>query len=243
MGASPYAYNLSLFFPKYIDFKWIKIFTKELLKLQKKYNFYLLGGDLSKSDKLIITSTFFGFTQQNKIITQNKVCLNNDIWITGNIGDSYIGFQILSNKINIRNSKIKKYFLNKYYFPKACKIDSEIFKYVKSITDISDGFIGDLKKMLDNKYGAKLNLDKIPFSNFLKKLISENKISNKLILNSGDNYELIIISDKKYRNKIINISKKSKLKITRVGVVSKKIQILDDSNNILNMPREYDHFL
>ena len=36
MGANPSAYTLNLFLPKYIDSIWMNIFTKELLKLQKK---------------------------------------------------------------------------------------------------------------------------------------------------------------------------------------------------------------
>ena len=48
MGAEPHSYLLNLFLPKYIDSNWLEIFTKQLLKIQKKYNFYLIGGDLSK---------------------------------------------------------------------------------------------------------------------------------------------------------------------------------------------------
>ena len=35
MGAEPNAYLLNLFIPNYIDEYWIKIFTNELLKIQK----------------------------------------------------------------------------------------------------------------------------------------------------------------------------------------------------------------
>ena len=66
MGVDPYAYSLSLFIPNYINKYWLKIFTNELLKLQKKYNFYLLGGDLSKSNKLSMSASFL--VSQKKII-------------------------------------------------------------------------------------------------------------------------------------------------------------------------------
>ena len=96
MGANPYCYVLNIFIPKYIDTEWFKIFTNELFKIQKKYNFYLIGGDLSKSNNLSISSTFFGFNNLNRIVKQNYLNLNDDIWITGNLGDSYIGLQILN---------------------------------------------------------------------------------------------------------------------------------------------------
>ncbi len=242
MGVYPYAYLMNIFLPKYIDEKWLRIFTKELLKIQKKNNFYLLGGDLSKSNKLSITSTFIGFQKQGVIVSQNVMTIDNDIWITGEIGDSYIGLQILKNKINIKHLKEKKYFLNKYYFPSHCNIGPKISNFVNSMKDISDGFLGDLKKMLNNKYGAKINTNHIPLSTNMKKLIRRKIIDLKTILNCGDNYELIIISDKKFRNKINSLAKKNKIKISRIGSITKNLHIADDSNNLLNIPREYDHF-
>ena len=242
MGVNPYSYTLNLFLPNYIDYNWLRVFTAELLKIQKKYNFYLLGGDLSKSNKLQISSTFFGFQKYNNIVTRNSINLNHDIWITGNLGDSYIGLQILKKKLDIKNKKIKNYFLNKYFFPKPCMIGSQLIKYASSITDISDGFIGDLKKMLNNYYGAKINLHNIPISFNMRKLIKNNIILKKSILNTGDNYDLIVIASKKNRNKIINISRKNKIKCSLVGEVIGKIQILDDSNNSLNITKEFDHF-
>lgn len=242
MGANPHSYLLNLFLPTYVDLNWIKVFTNELLKIQKKFNFYLLGGDLSKSKQLSITSTFFGFTKNNKVVSQNKLNLDDDIWVTGNLGDSFVGLQILKNKI-IVNNKFKEYFIKKYYFPETCTIGSELSVFSKSMKDISDGFVGDLKKMLNNKYGAKLFTNSVPVSNNLKKILDDKIVNKNQILNCGDCYQLIVVSNKKYRNQIISKAKINNVKITRVGKVIKKIHIINDSNYTLNIPREFDHFL
>ena len=60
MGAIPHSYTLNLLLPNYVSHKWLAAFSNKLKKIQLKYGFYLLGGDLSKSNKLIISSTFFG---------------------------------------------------------------------------------------------------------------------------------------------------------------------------------------
>ena len=241
MGASPLSYSLNIFLPSYTKHEWLHKFSLELLKLQKKYMFYLIGGDLSKSNKLQISSTFFGLPK-NKVVSQNKLMPGYDIFITGNLGDSFIGLQILKKKIFIKNTKIKKYFIKKYYFPKPCMLGPKISKYVVSMKDISDGFVGDLKKMLNLNYGAKLYLDNLPLSVNMKKLLSLKLIKKKQFLNSGDDYELIITSPKKNRNKIINFAKKNKTKITLIGRVLNKTEIIDDSNYPLIIPKEYDHF-
>ena len=40
--------------------------------MQKKYNFFLLGGDLSSSKNIVVTSTFFGKSKFDNIIPQSK---------------------------------------------------------------------------------------------------------------------------------------------------------------------------
>ena len=108
--------------------------------------------------------------------------------------------------------------------------------------DISDGFIADLSKMLDGRFGAKLNLNLIPLKSYLKRIQKKESLNILSFLNCGDDYELIIISNKKHREKIINFAKKNNVMITRIGRVTKNLGILDDSNNPINIPREFDHF-
>ncbi len=241
MGAYPFAYSLNLFLPVYVNRDWLKNFTNELYRLQRKYNFYLIGGDISKSKILSISATFFGNVKNNKVVTQSSLGLNKDIWVTGNIGDSYIGLKILKKKINLNNKKLNKYFINKYYFPKHSSIGPKISKLASSIKDISDGLIGDLKKML-TKNGAIIDLSKIPISKNLEIIIKNKKMKLKNILNSGDDYELIIISNRDFRNQIISIAKNNKTKITLIGKTIKKNGIFLDSNHSYNIPREFDHF-
>ena len=59
MGSLPHSYLLNLYLPKHINEHWLNSFSNQLKKIQNKYGFYLLGGDLSKSNKIIVTSTFF----------------------------------------------------------------------------------------------------------------------------------------------------------------------------------------
>ena len=74
---------------------------KSLSQEQKKYKIYLSGGDTVFSKKLSFTITSIGFS--SSIIARNKTKLNDDIYVTGNLGDSFIGLQILKDKIKINN--------------------------------------------------------------------------------------------------------------------------------------------
>ncbi len=241
MGALPHSYLLNLNLPNYINENWLNLFSNELMKIQRKYGFYLLGGDLSKSNKLIVSSTFFGFIKNKLEIFQNKFNLHDDILITGNIGESKIGLEILKKKIS-SNTNIRQYFIKKYLYPIPCKLGPLIVDHVNSMKDISDGLIGDLSDMLNGKYGALLNVNKIPLSIKSKKIIKKNNFRFEDLLNAGDDYGLIIISKQKNRNKIFNIANKNNIKVTLIGKIISEKGIHFDSHLDIKNIKKFDHF-
>ena len=80
-----------------------KSFTKKNLNLisqtlkeeQKKFSIKLSGGDTTNSTKVSFSITTIGFA--DKIIKRNKAKINDDIYVTGNVGDSFVGLKILKN--------------------------------------------------------------------------------------------------------------------------------------------------
>ena len=98
--------------------------SKSLKDEQKKYNISLCGGDTTFSNKLSFTITSLGYS--HNIVYRNKSKLNDDIYVTGNLGDSFIGLQILKGKIKV-NNKMSKFFIKKYYEP-----DLQ-FKFIKNL--------------------------------------------------------------------------------------------------------------
>ena len=74
--------------------------SKSLKSEQNKFNIELCGGDTTFSNKLSFSVVSMGYS--NKIIYRNKAKLNDDIYVTGNLGDSYLGLKILRNKVNIK---------------------------------------------------------------------------------------------------------------------------------------------
>ena len=79
--------------------KNLSLISKSLKEEQKKYNISLCGGDTTFSNKLSFTITSLGYSK--KIIYRNKALLNDDIYVTGNLGDSFTGLQVLKNKIKV----------------------------------------------------------------------------------------------------------------------------------------------
>jgi len=244
MGSLPIAYTLNLSLTSKININWLKRFANRLLQLQKNYNFYLLGGDITKSSELCISANFFGKSKLKNILSQNKCNVGDDIWITGNLGNSYLGYRIITNSKLKINKKDEEFYKNSYLYPKPCMFGSIASKLISAATDISDGFYGDLNKILNKKFGAILLKKNLLISRNLRGIISTNKskVSIEDILSWGDDYELVFTAHKKFKNLINNLGKKNNIKLTNVGKVIKDRGIYDDSMNIIKNPSSFDHF-
>ena len=189
-----------------------------LQKEQKKFNIKLSGGDTTFSNKLSFTITSLGYS--NKIIYRNKAKINDDIYVTGNLGDSYIGLQILKKKLYM-DKKHSEFFISKYYQPELqIKLCDNLIRFANSSIDISDGLIDDLKKMINRQnLSFKLYEKKLPVSSNLKKLINNKNLNKLNVVSNGDDYQILFTANVNKERIIKNISKNIGVKITKIGKI------------------------
>ena len=204
---------------KHFTTKNLKKISKSLIQEQKKYDLKLSGGDTTNSNKLSFSITTIGFS--NNFIERNKAKLNDDIYVTGNIGDSFIGQKIIKNYIKI-NSKLKKYFIKQYYCPKLpYNIYKEIHKFANTSMDISDGLLSDMNKLINKqKLSFEININKIPISKNLEYYSKKYKKKKYQYLSNGDDYQILFTAPFKKRSLIKSIAKKMNQKITIIGKIN-----------------------
>ena len=224
--------------------KNLKLISKSLKEEQKKYDLRLSGGDTISSNKVSFSITTIGF--DNRIVERNKARINDDIYVTGNIGDSYLGLKIIQKKIKV-NLKLKKYFFNQYYCPHLpFNIHSSIKKIANTSMDISDGLISDMSKLINKqKLSFEIDINKIPISNMLKSYLKKHNQKKDRYLFKGDDYQILFTSSKKNRKLIKNISRKMNQKITIIGKINKRFKknllLLDNKPiNLVNF-QGYSH--
>ncbi|MDC0436835.1 thiamine-phosphate kinase [Candidatus Pelagibacter sp.] len=211
--------------------------TKSLNQEQNKYKIFLSGGDTVFSNKLSFTITSIGFG--NDIVYRNKARINDDIYVSGNLGDSYMGLLVLKNKIKI-NNLLCKYFIDQYFMPNIqYKLIYQIKKFANTSIDISDGLLSDLDKMINcQKFSYKLDLKKIPISNNLKKVLNLKKLSKINYISNGDDYQILFTASKNKRRIIEKISSDYRIKLTQIGSIesfAKKSSIIDDKNKTISL--------
>ena len=218
--------------------KNLSLITKSLNEEQNKYSIKIGGGDTVYSKKPSFTVTMIGFSK--KIVERNNAKINDDIYVTGNIGDASIGLKVIKNNIKI-NSKLKKYFVKQFYCPNLpYKIYKEIDKFANTSMDISDGLIIDMKKLINKqKLSFDININKIPISkNFVFYLKKYKKLRIQYLFN-GDDYQILFTAPKRKRLLIKSIGKKMNQKFTIIGKINNgnKKNLIKLDNKPLNLSK------
>ena len=192
--------------------------SKSLKSEQNKFNIDLCGGDTTFSNKLSFTITSLVYS--NKIIYRNNAKVNDDIYVTGNLGDSNLGLKVLNNKAKFKN-KDKSFFVDKYYKPELpLNLTKYLLKFANSSIDVSDGLIDDLAKMINRqKLSFHLFENKIPVSNKLSNFIKKKRLNKINLTSNGDDYQVLFTADIKKDRIIKNASKATGIKITKIGKI------------------------
>jgi len=183
---------------------------------------------------------------QKLLVYRNRVKLNDDIYVTGNLGDSYVGLQILQNKIKI-TKKLKNYFIKKYFEPEIqIKLTRKLLKFANSSIDISDGLIDDLKKMMNKqKLSYKIFEEKIPISKNLLNYIKKNNFKKTDFVSNGDDYQILFTASSDKSRIISSTSKNLGIKISKIGKIDlnykKSIIINQKGEHLLIKKQGYKH--
>ncbi len=208
--------------------------STSLKQEQNKYKIFLCGGDTTFSKKLSFSITSVGFSQS--IIYRNKVKFNDDVYVTGNLGDSFVGLKILQNKIKT-TKKLKNYFVKKYFEPEIqIKLTTELLKFANSSIDISDGLIDDLEKMINRqKLSYKIFEKKIPISKNLHNYLKKNNLKKSNFISNGDDYQILFTAGVDKSRIIENTSKRLGIKISKIGKISRN----SEKSSIINQKGEH----
>lgn len=243
MGSRPYGYVLNICIP-HSDLAWLKRFSEGLMKDSKKFKLKLFGGDLTKSKKIFLSLTIFG-KKKGKVHSENKAKVGSDIFVTGNIGDAAIGYNLLYNYKKINCSKsLESFFTEKFLLPEPrLKFGQNLLGEVDFCTDISDGLYEELLNVSDNSnLQAVISLDSIPFSIEAKEILNKNNKSKMLniMLGGGEDYELLFSSSKPFNNSL-----KINKNYAKIGYFDKGngVKLLDSNHKSIPINiKSFSHF-
>ena len=234
----------------------IEEFYKGVKIACEEYNIDLVGGDTTSSKTgLIISVSAIGNVLKNKLTLRKTAKKNDIICVSGDLGRSYIGLQILEREKSVfltnpeMQPELSNYsdLIEKQLKPKARKdlIEklSEFNIIPNSMIDISDGLASDLIHLsVQSNLGVKIYEEKLPI--LKSTILTANELNlnpTTCALNGGEDYELLFsVNEKDY-----NMLKDNDIDITSIGYFTsnKKCNLVSKEGETISLKAQgWKHF-
>ena len=197
-GAEPSGFLLGLALPEDWTVRWLAGFAQGLGEDAAAYKCPLLGGDTVKSPgPLVVSITAFGTVPAQKMVLRAGVEAGDRIYVTGTIGDAALGLKFRldvakdTEWTHCVSQADAAYLAGRYLLPRPrLGLRAALRAHAHAAMDISDGFAGDLAKMLRmTGMTVEVATADVPLSEAARKILYEAPSLLETILTGGDDYE------------------------------------------------------
>ena len=245
MGGIPAYLTLSLGIPKHFGSEKLDSFYRGIKSLAIEHNVAVIGGDTSLAEKLVISACLIGHAPYRPI-SRGGAKLGNDIYVTGTLGDSALGLQILKSKLP--REKGAAYLLKRHHKPTPRLAVGALLarkRLATAMIDISDGLLQDLGHICKaSLIGARIWEETLPLSGAYRAVTGKNE--TRYALTGGEDYELLFSARRNDRQLIDQFQHQLNVALTRIGVcvpADEGIACLDRSGKPISLPMTgHDHF-
>lgn len=206
MGATPRWVSLALTLPK-ADHNWLQAFSHSLFTVLDHYQVKLIGGDTTKGE-LSITLTAQGTLSKGKGLFRHQAQIGDWIFVSGSLGDSAAGLDLLLNPPQSPLTDSQQYLLKRHLRPTPrVELGQMLLDFSHCAIDISDGLLADLGHILKrSQCGAELYLERLPLSQALRANYPTEH-AEQFALSGGEDYELCFTVADQYRAEMENRAK------------------------------------
>ena len=266
MGATPAWCTLALSLPD-ADADWLDAFLDGFCALADLHDVALIGGDTTRGP-LSITVTVHGLVPHGSALRRDGAQIDDDIWVSGTLGDAAAGLALLSPSpagrgVGVSGRATRGIAMSPPHLNPlpAGEEDKQLLMRLDRPTprialgialrdiasaciDISDGLVADLGHVLEaSGVGAELELVALPMSDALGTL--DPAVREALQLGGGDDYELCFTAPSVHADRVRAAAVAADTRVTRVGYIqdSKGLRLHAADGTLRTAePSGYQHF-
>lgn len=246
MGAKPRQVLVSLGIPSELSFEWIQGYYSGFFELCRKYSITLVGGNMTKSAKGFWCSiTLMGEPISDPVFKRDAALIEDVICVSGYLGWAALGFEYLKRDLTVEND-----YTQRQKRPNA-RMDVAQFisrhEGVHAVMDISDGLSSDLTHLLRaSQKNAQINLTGLMDSSFVQACYEQKLNPFELILNGGEDYELLLTVSANSWDQFECEAKQANLHFIPIGSIMPGEGVItlkqDDGSFVSVSPSGYRHF-
>ena len=244
-GAVPVGCLLTLGVAPHWDEKWLTDFVATLGAGLKETGLVLWGGDTVRAQQGFVGLAAHGIVPHATMLRRNGAHLNDDVLVSGTIGDGYLGLQAVLHPLADGDDKIIR---QAYESPQApLHLAVPLRDKASAAIDISDGLLADLDHICyASGVAMRIEAEAVPLSaagqNFIACAEKKNDALVQLLTN-GDDHKIAITAPAEKRKQL------TALNFVRIGQVvppenahynTKLVQ--SDGQEVPVIGRGYRHF-
>jgi thiamine-monophosphate kinase len=219
MGGTPTACVINLAIREGLDARFFDRLYAGIRKVAKRYNTDVVGGNVTRAERLAITVALLGEASQG-VMRRDLARVGDGIFVTGSVGDSSAGLAILSGKIKASGGA-RKFLIERHLNPTP-RIEAGLalakMRPTPAAIDISDGLLQDLGHILEcSRVGAEIDATAIPLSPAYRAAMGDDPA---LALGGGEDYELLFCMRPGFSEQALTGA--LGVSVRRIGRVTKK---------------------
>ena len=251
MGGTPCYALVSIALPTQTQTSSVDMLYKGLMGLGRRYNVHLVGGDTSASLRdVMISVVLMGQIEPRHLIRRSGAKPGDLIFVTGPLGDSCGGLEILKSKRRKGRNLLDSRLIRRHFFPVPRVKEGQLLAtkgLATAMIDLSDGLSTDLHHLLRaSGVGARLHLHQIPVSKALRSFATRKHSSPyRYALEGGEDLELLFTVSPMKVKEIRRLVSLGRLKASLIGEITRKQQGVTIVDNFHEKPLKetgYEHF-
>ncbi|MDX1490291.1 MAG: thiamine-phosphate kinase [Pseudohongiellaceae bacterium] len=224
MGARPLFFTLAVSLPE-VDERWLEGFSKGLATVARANSCPLVGGDTTSSHPKrggrTLCIQVHGAVPKGKALTRGGAQVGDSVYVSGTIGDSAAGLQLLQGPDTRGLSDQQQEFLHCAFYQPESRISLGIAlrELASAAIDISDGLASDLGHIIaSSRVGASVDTDRLPISEAFKAMVPE-EARTEIALGGGDDYELCFTIAPRHEEALRKRCSQLGVTVTRIGQI------------------------
>jgi len=221
MGAIPRWALLSLAIPSDLSLDFVDDFMRGFLAMASENRVSLIGGDTCSSRSgLTISVSVMGEQFPDRIVRRSGALPDDDIWVTGALGDAALGLKLLEIGEPASRELLSRLLdPTPRVFPALALTEAGL---VSSMIDVSDGVLADYGHIAElSGVGGRIQIEDLPLSPSFNAYSADlPAVPYQLALSGGEDYELCFTAGRSHREKIAACMKKCGIAVTRIGIVT-----------------------
>ena len=252
MGGRPVAFLVSLAVPGRTPVRAVDEIYRGMLTLARRYRVALIGGDVSAArEGIMINVMVLGTVEHGSAVTRSGAKFGDRIYVTGTLGDSRAGLEILKMKRRLKPSAMESRLVRRHFFPTPRVEFGRLLcrqGWATAMIDLSDGLASDLRHLCEaSGVGARIERDRLPVSAPLAAYARRlNRSAADYALRGGEDFELLFTVNRTRAAATEAAAKRMALAVTPIGVIVSKGRgmtwVGKENREIPLTVKGYEHF-